>query len=92
MLSYASGVERICGSFYCAANCGHTRYCGGGDGSSSGVAGMGWQLRGRRRNDVVEGIVKILHIVFALRNCYFYDLVCEPPSSQSTTRTAPDIG
>lgn len=26
-------------------------------------------------------IVKILHIVFALRNCYFYDLVCVPSSS-----------
>lgn len=26
-------------------------------------------------------IVKILHIVFALRNCYFYDLVCVPSGS-----------
>lgn len=29
-------------------------------------------------------IVKILHIVFAPRNCYFYDLVCVAPST--TTR------
>lgn len=90
----ASGAKRICGSFYCVLQIVCTRGDKGATTSPvpspwgkveelecSGAVWFGlccglWGCLGR--------IVKILHIVFALGNCYFYDLVCVPQALYTT--------